>query len=330
MILKIFKSQSPFVFFLLILFALLLWGDVFFFNESNFFIANNDNVLFRLCFNWLEKYKFISLFLSFILIVIQAVWLNSMVINTDITAKGTFIPGLIYVILMCSNYATLSFNGVVISGFFILFILKIVFSIYGKDDCYMDIFKISMIISIASLFYLPMILYVFFIWLILMVYRAFNFRIILISFVGFIIPYIYILFFYYWFDKTPILFQYLKNIYNSLFIHNIDFRIYLSTIPILLGCLYFISIIGLLRKTNSRVIKIRKYIYIITWMFFLTIIIVLFFSDSTLICLSLLSIPATFFVSDYFLSFKRKWIAELLFILVLIFVIVEKVSQIHQ
>jgi hypothetical protein len=162
-----------------------------------------------------------------------------------------------------------------------------------------------------------------------MVYRAFNFRIILISFVGFVIPYIYVLFFYYWFDKTPILFQHLIDKYNSLFIHNFDFRIYLRTIPIMLGCLYFLSIIGLLRKTNSRVIKIRKYIYIITWMFFLTLIIDLFFSDSTLISLSLLSIPATFFVSDYFLSFKRKWIPEFIFVLVLILIIVEKVSQIH-
>ncbi len=223
----------------------------------------------------------------------------------------------------------MSFNGVVISGFFILYILQIAFNIYGKSDHYMDIFKITMAISIASLFYLPMFLYLIFVWLIVMVYRSADFRTFVISLVGFVIPYIYVLFFYFWFDKTPLLYQHLINKYNSLFIHNFDFRIFISLIPIILGCLYLFSIIGLLRKVNSRVIKIRKYIYLVSWLFVLSLIIALFFSDSTLISLSLLCIPATFFVSDYFLSFKRKWLAELIFTLILIFIIVEKVLQIH-
>jgi len=286
-------------------------------------------VLFKLSFGWLEKSWFLSLFLSFLFIIIQGIWLNNIVVNTDITAKGTFIPGLIYVSLICSNQETLSFNGAVISGFFILYILKIAFGIYGKEDNYMDIFKMTTTISIASLLYLPMVLYIFFVWLILIIYRTVNFRMFIISLVGFIIPYIYVLFLYFWFDKTHIFFQHLIDKYNSLFIHNIDFRIYLGIIPIILGCLYLISIIGLVRKIKSRVIKIRKYIYIITWMFIFSLINAMFFGDPSLISLSLLCIPATFFVSDYFISIKRKWLAEFIFTMYIILIFVEKVLQMH-
>jgi len=325
MFVKFFKAQTPFVFFVLIIITMLLWGDVFISKNTNFILFNNVNVLFNLCFSWLENSKYISLVLSLLFIVIQAIWLNVIVVKSDITAKGTLVPSLIYVILICSNQELLSFNGVVLSGFFILYTLQIAFSIYGKDDIYMDVFKISMILSIASLFYLPIFLYLSFVWLIIMIYRATKFRLIIISSVGFIIPYLYTLFFYFWFDKTSVFYQHLKNIFYSFGLHHFNFGIYLDYMPIMIACLYVVSVIGLFRKINSRVIKTRKFIYIITWLLFLSLMIALFFSDTTLISLGLLSIPATFFVSDFFLSFKRNWLAELIFLMIIIFIIVEKV-----
>ncbi len=329
MILKIFKSQSPAVYFILFVLLILLWLDVFILKENNIIIYSNDSVLYKIAFSGLEKYRIIALIIPFFFILFQAYWLNSIIVNNDISGKGTMFPALIYIVLMSLNQDALSFNGLIFSGFFMIYALKISYNCYGKESINMDIFKMSIVFSIASLFYLPMLFYLLFVWIIMLFYNANSFRIFIISLVGFVLPYLYVFVVYFMLDATPLLFQHLILRYNSLFIHTNDFGIYMQLYPLLLGSLIIVSITVFLRKINSRVIKIRKYIYIALWMFAVSIAIALFFSDSFLISLSLVAVPATIFVSEFILSFKKKWIAGLIFFLLISMIIVEKLLQIQ-
>jgi hypothetical protein len=328
MILKIFKSQSPAVYIALFVLLILLWLDVFILKKTNIILYSNDNVLFKTAFGWLENYRLFSLIIPFVFTLIQAFWLNSVVVNNDISGKGTLIPALIYVTLMSLNQDALSFNGLFFSGFFIIYALQISYNCYGKENIHLDIFKMAIVISIASLFYLPMLFYMLFVWIVMLFFNANNFRTFVISLVGFLLPYLYLIVVYFMLDDIPLLFHHLLLKYHSLFIHTIDFGIYLQLFPIILGSLIIISIVVFMRKINSRVIKIRKYIYLALWLFMLSTIIALFFSDSFLISLSLVVAPATIFFSDFLLSIKRKWLAGLIFFILIAVIIVEKLLQI--
>jgi len=325
MILKFFRSQTPVVIIIFIFITILPWIGMFFLKTDNCISFENEAILFSYCFSWLKEYRIISLLISFLCILLQSLWLNSIIVNADITARGTQIPGLIYFILMCGNANVMSFNGVVFSVFFIIYNLKIAFELYNKENTYIEVFKMAFSISIAALFYLPMLFFYIFIWLVFFVYRNISFRSILISIVGFILPVLYLFFFYFWFDKIPLLIEVLKHNYNQLYIHDFDLRIYLQLIPTVLAFIYLYSLISIFRKINSRIIRIRKYIYIIIWLFVLLLIISLVFIDYHLISFSLLSIPATVLVTDLLLGFKRKWLAELLLFMMIILFIIDNV-----
>ena len=164
--LKLFNTNNPFI-----LIFFLIIGIAFWFNSflnpviifHPFITTPFYNVLYSI-FSINYSLKLISVIIAFIVLCIEAVILNSIITQNKLLAKTTYLPILIYLILMSSVSTPLTFSPVLISNLFLLISFQKIFYIYDKEEPFAQIFNIGFLTSIASLFYFPSIYFITVIW----------------------------------------------------------------------------------------------------------------------------------------------------------------------
>jgi len=289
---------------LLLLFGLVIWMPSLLFPVSYSGISSYayNQILFLTAQN-----IYVVTSISFVLTLITAFLLNQFAINNGLSAKVSTLIALIYLLLTSSMVEEFHNNPVVWINFILVFVLGNLMQLPYVSNNIPVVFNASFLIGVASLFYSPLVFLVLFIWMAIIIHRLITLRNIIVSLVGIILPYVFLLT---WFFYKDILLEESYVLFDSL---NFDLAPFFLTdiidivVSIILLTLTIISIMGIAGRLNEKNINLRRNLIITMFYVFIAFFIFLFFSKS-LISTLLMSIPAALIIGHWLSCIKKtRW-----------------------
>lgn len=247
--------------------------------------------------------------------------LNFVVNENDVTTKRTAIPGLMYMtILSCSpNLTTL--HPVLLANLFLILAYHRIINLYRASNAFAVIFDFSLLVSLASLCYFPVVALFPVIWIGLFLYHPFIWREWVIGLFGILTPYFFVFTWFFWYDRLDF-FWYDKIIFPIS--HSNENTPIAKPTYYLIGTLFFTITFALVKTFdlfNSSTVKSRKALVFMLW-FMLFAFLSAFISPSwTFRDFALLSIPLAVFISHYFVNITRDWMAEAIYLFLILSII---------
>ncbi|MBI4932135.1 MAG: hypothetical protein HY841_15360 [Bacteroidetes bacterium] len=284
-------------------------------------LTEHSAPLYKLIITGIEGFPFLITLISFILIFCEALLINYIIQKNEIINSNSFLPALVYMVLMSLQPEMFSLHPIVITNLFMLFALHTLMQSYKKETSYAQAFDTGLFISLSAMFYIPSIVFILLLWIGLLLLRPFIWREWVISFIGLIVPWIFIFFYYFWNGKLDAL-EYdavyytlitPKKSFNSL---NFSYAEY-TQIGILLLALFFSS--GrFLSDLSKGTVRTRSNLFLLMYFFLLAFVSIFIAPAYSIAYLSFLSVPFTVFFSSFLLFVKKQWMADLLFLLLII------------
>jgi len=248
--------------------------------------------------------------IGFALVILQAFYLNSVLIKNKIIPGQTTLGAIIYILLMSQTFRALTLNQVLLASTFVIPAVDILLRSTKKTNNSVDLLLSSTLLTIGSLFCFPL---VFFIPLLLMAVFIFNLRprlqALLASFGGVLLVYIFyglyislsgnlhdtLQAYTLWFTNPPLFWQYIDPGYYLL----IAWQIWL----------FVAAARRLLINLKTLEINHRNNLVFGLCFVILSIISALYYIDEQGLGLLPIAIPFTMFLSGYLvLNTQKKWV----------------------
>ncbi|NWJ49656.1 MAG: hypothetical protein HXX14_02220 [Bacteroidetes bacterium] len=320
MLLKIFRSQSPIQFLLILIIGLLLWT----LPDRGASIqppANFDSGIYRYISGLFVASSSFSRTIAFIIIIFQAALLNYLLIKNNLAAKNSLLPSFLLILFYCSTPSVFQLSAPLISSFFILLAVAELASMYELKYAFTESFNASFFITIASFFYFPAFIFILLPWVSFLIYRIVSWREWVISFIGMTSAILIFAFFYFWNNK-------LLNVWTSIiqfFENPLRFHIQLSTPEIIIwsivGLILLSAIFNLMNHVNEKIIAIRRK-YLVSLLLFIISILSFTYADSNYrFHLAFLASPVVIILNNTLMSRKKQGRAELI-LWILIFAVI--------
>lgn len=201
LLIRIYKANNPLLGFALIFIAFLLWLPSFF-TERSIVFQGAAMPLYSAIPSVLISNKMLSSAISILLIAAEAFLLNFIVQQFHLQRNQTWLPGLVYAILMSALPEALMLHPVIFANLFLILAVKRGFDLSANTNAASAAFDSAFLISIGSLFYFPVALFLFFTWLSIFAFRAFSLREAIIAVVGFSVPYFFAATYFYLMDES--------------------------------------------------------------------------------------------------------------------------------
>lgn len=312
MIVAFFKRNPASSIIAIPLVAIALWFNGFL--HPMLFLNKNTMPLYDWVFRATVAYPLLQTILAVFLLVAEAFFLNHICEKYNIVAKKTNFPAFIYVLLMSSTQLFIRMHPLIFANLFLLLSIERLLSSYHKEEAFAHVFDAGLYIGIASLFYFPALVTFPMVWVALIVIRTFVWREWIISFLGLLLPYIFILTYYYWFDKVEFF------LLDKIFYPSSEAKYSLEAEPwtflflcfSLLG-LMVLSFLKLTQGLPVNTILSRNVLVVFIWMVALSLLAFFMAPVLNILYFSFVAIPFSIYLSHFLLSIKKGWIAELLF-----------------
>lgn len=296
-------------------------------------LGNIENAfpMFLYAFKSISNNRELMIGLSILAIVLQALFLTFVINRHSVLKENTHLPALMYVVLMSCFPEQLSFNPLLLANFFIIIFLNSIFNFYRSDSASFHVFDAGLFIGIAGLFYWPALFLFPLTMAALVLLRPFNVKEWIVSLLGLVLPFIVFAIVLFWFDKLSVnsIMSLLEPFYKMHFS-----AVYKNTYIILFVILAVLGIASLIKffqdMSTFAKLRTRKFLMLFVWFFLFAAISYLVSVKRTMISLSFLAIPLSVMFSNYFLSLKKQWLAEGLFLLLLVAVIYNQVINFLQ
>lgn len=315
MFIRFFKSNNASALLFLPLIAIVIW--VFGFIHPIVLPVENTMPLYELIAGPFINIPRLSCLIGLLLVIGEAFLLNFIVNENEVLSKQNYLPALFYIVFMSNNNAMLTLHPLLFGNLFLLFAIQKLLSSYRKDKAFSQAFDGGLLISVATLFYFPFIVFVPLLVIGLIILRPFNWREWLISFIGTSIPYMFVITFYFFYDKLDYFFydkmfyQFMKEKPDLELSKSFYFMMGISWLVILISIGKIFLGVGI----GSQ--RTKKSIIFLVWFFFLGALSVVIAPEISTRYFSVLAIPAAVFCSNYFLNIKKERLAEFLFLLLL-------------
>ncbi|MGQ0828681.1 MAG: DUF6427 family protein [Bacteroidota bacterium] len=324
MFIRFFKSNNASSFIFLPFIALAIW--VFGFISPSVIPVRYTMPLYELIASVLIGVPWLSTCIAFLLIIAEAFVLNYIITKNEVIIKQSYLPALLYIVFMSNSSGMLMLHPPLFANLFLLFAINKLLSSYRKDTAFSQVFDAGMLVSIASLFYFPYIVFLPLLGISLILLRPFIWREWVISFIGVLLPYIFIITFYFW-NGTLDYFWYDKvffPILNEETTVKIDQSYYflLGTG----GLILLFSFGKLFGGLGTRAQKTKNGIVLMIWIFLLSCFSIFIAPEISIKYFAALAIPISVFCAHFFVNVKKEWWAELLFLLLISSVFVNLVA----
>lgn len=306
---------------LIIIVPLLLWIPAFI-SSPEAIKTDYDAPLYSLIYNALSPNKILSTIIAFLLVIIQGVIINSLFFQNQLSSRNTLLPAFIYILLLSTNYYSMTINPALIVNTFVIVSIYFLFKCFDKNEGLDEIFNASLFVSLSFLSYTPSILLLIWIVLTLLNYRFYRWRYWLISFFGFLIPIIFLLV-YYFITNT------LQDAINK-YIYSVDLlpNLFVTLEPIeiifyiTIGIFALFSLISTISTKGDCNINYRKKTNVITILFFILILIALYCIGKCFI-ITFIALPLSYLFFNFFTT-KRKLIYSNIYFTILLVLIMIK------
>lgn len=318
MLLKLFKSNRTPVFFLLPLLVVAAWFPGF--QNAAIYSFSFDQFVAPF-YRPISSFGNSNLLLSKIVALVMYFIIGFLLVRLN--AKYFFIhartqfPAIIYLLLISGFVMFQRFNPVIFSSFILIFVIDKIFESYKFEGIAYQYFDTALLIALSSLIYFNSIFFIIFIWLGLLLFRQFNWREWTFTIIGFLLPYIFIVGFYYFLNKDieDLLLTFRSSVTTK---YSIIAR--LNTLGILFGVLgvnFIIASFFMVLKFDTKKIYARKFFLYFLWVFILTIVLYLVIPSFGMESLLIIFIPFTFLISHYFTLVNLNFISRILFTLLI-------------
>ncbi len=332
MLLRLFKTSSNYSFIVYFLFVLLLSLQHFFSFETGHSTTELIQDEFQMpLFDYINTVILNSIvakkITSFFLIIIHGVllfWINR---KFSLTNNSSYLVPTIYTLVIFTYFHLSTFSPLFLANIFVIISLERFFYILEKKKLTRDLFFSLFFLSIGSLIFIKLVFFLplFFIGLIL--FSLFNIRTFFITTLSFALPwFIYFAFFFIFYGEF-------LSVFDSILENLIYYFAEVNFGPNIIFYFSFYSFIVLFfirvlfyyhsnRFKNKRIHN-RKYFYFLFLLFFFSLIMasISFISSAGMEILFILSIPISFVYSYFFINSKSKMLSEVIFSIILFFVI---------
>ncbi|WP_234733629.1 hypothetical protein [Tellurirhabdus bombi] len=252
----------------------------------------------------------------------QIFYFNYIMNARDVYPDNTYIPGLLYALFLNMSFDCSTLSPMLLSTTFLLLAFGTLIKQMERHGATDDVFEVGFYISLATLCYLPSALFIIWAILSLLLYSGASFRQHSLSIFGFIFPILLTVLYYYLNDSLE---DFNRNLLASVFRvrqYNLtDFQTLFASLflPLAMGVLGFLT---LFRQTTRYVnFQQRCQQIMMIWVLtgFLSIVLMPFLAPMMFIGF----IPAlSFFSAIYFQSFRKHWMAEMIFIGVFVLMLI--------
>ena len=257
-------------------------------------------------------------FLSFSVIMINALCLNWIFNKNEFLEQNSFIVALLYVVTMSFYHSFYTLDGLLLAHLFSILMFVQFLQIKQNIDARILVFNGCFFAGIAATFHPPIILGLPFFMSMILITRPFILREFLIGIIGFGLPLVYG-FIFLWFQTHSLSFSFFSQS-NQLKLH-LDFVITLVVISIL----FSLSIISMRSRLQKSSLRLKKQIRVI-WVFILLSIIlgsINFYYFFQIEDFSLLMIPLSILLSYSFLNKNYGILAAIVFYLTILYSVIK-------
>ena len=289
---------------LLLLFGLVIWMPSLLFSDS---YSGIPSYAYNQILTLTAHNVYVLTSISFVLTIITSFLLNQFAINNGFSAKVSTLIALLYMLLTSAMVGETHNNPVIWINFILVFVLGNLMHLPYVGNTIPVVFNASFLLGVASIFYSPLVFLILFIWMAIIIHRLISLRNIIVSLVGVILPYVFLLT---WFFYKDILLEESYVLFDSL---NIELAPIFITdvvdiiVSIILLALTIISILGIAGRLNEKNINLRRNL-IITMFYVSTAFLILLFFSKSLISTLLLSIPAALITGHWLSCTKHtRW-----------------------
>ena len=248
------------------------------------------------------------------LLFVQAVIFNTLLLRRDFLLDRGYVPAVLYIFFGSISFDYFNVSPVLLALTFLLLVLRQIFTL-TENTHDKTLFTIGFYLGIATLFHLPASIFLFWVSIGLGVFRSTSFRQHLLVLFGFAFPILLVALYFFWNDS---LINFVVQYFSSI---SLAPKLYLSiqNFIIILAFPTLFLVLAILNMLSGR--SLTNYQSYCRQMMIFWIIASIF---SLVFCKYLLPFqfvlfvpPVAFFGTYYLFSIQRKWISELLFLLVL-------------
>jgi hypothetical protein len=314
MFLKLFKSGQPAVLFFIPVFAGLLWLKYFIIPQpAEMIFEPNPMPLYFWISTLLANQLILGKIITLGLLIFTGLWLSRMNTKYILLSHRTYLPAIIYLLIVSSYLPLQQLNPVVFAGVFLVLAIDIMFDTYKKEGLALEFFMASFLIAIASLFYARAAFFMLIVWTGLSLFRTVRWREWVFTILGFITPYV-ILFAWYYLSGQDIANNWEMIRYN--FVHDRAAG-YLSNYYLAFYAYLLLVILLASRKMISRYQKlkiyIRKFYQLNFWIFAFVLIPFFVIYSRAIEMIYFFAIPVSYVLSYYFFNMRSRLAAEIIF-----------------
>jgi hypothetical protein len=282
--------------------------------------------LYAIIMDFMKNLKFWQVISGFILVVTNSFLITRICTAFALFRKGSRLPGMIYLLVVSSWKVLQTIHPVHFATLCILITIFYIFNTYQKELEIAFTFNASFFLALASMFYLPSAIFLPLIWIsIFILQKSDNWRLYFVPFFGFAVPWLFLLSIAFMNDTLGSLFSKLNGIIwavNSGYLFDHVFLI-LSAFMIFL---MFLGTFSFFISYQFIKVSSRKFFIVFYWMLAIIGISSLCFSSIGIEVIALLTIPAAFLISIFFLSGEKMFWKEIIFLLFLVLLIYNNIS----
>lgn len=254
-----------------------------------------------------------SVVVSAILIFIQAVIFNTTLQRNAAFEDNTYLPGILYAIILSSSKEFLYLNPALMANTFLLLAtdkILIHLKFRGSEE---NILTTGFLLGLGALCYAPYSIFLIFTILIYVVYSGTLVRRYFLMTYGFIFSFLIFWIYYLCFQQGA---AFIGNYFSGLFrINDVDGTV-LNNILLIFGLPLFLTVLSGAQSfqgaglTNHQILIQRMML----WMLIFALVILRLDNQMTLLTVQTLAIPLTFFSSQFLLTRAKRWVADLVFL----------------
>ena len=324
MLLKIFRSQSPIQFLLILPLFAGLWFSSFG-NGMAQAPSNFDTGLYRFIITQLAPHPVLISIVAILLVSLQAIVINYLLIKNNLSFRNNLLPSFIFILLSGSTLSITQLSAPLFASLFVLLAIAELIGMYELKDPFTECFNASFFITIASFFYFPAISFFLLIWITFLIYRVLSWREWIISFVGFFAGCILVWFYFFWNNQEQVIWHEVKQFfaYPEHFIVQISRPVYIIWGIIIL--IFLGSLSNLMNHINEKVIAIRRKYWVVIFSFIIAILSFVYANQQYRFHIIFFTIPVTIIINYALLNRKRQRRSELLLWLLTIAIIVSRI-----
>jgi hypothetical protein len=320
-VIALFRQKTPANIVLMLIFGLLIKLPVFM--HPKLITLPSDGKLYSLLASALKGPggALAASFIAFLLLYLQAMMVNYIVNEYRMTTKQTFLPAMSFMLITSLVPEWSYLSSPLVSATIILWCFSKVFHLYNLDHANGKIYNIGLLTGLASFFFFPSVLFAVCLLIGFMILRPFRLNEFILFLIGITTPYYFYAVYLYladynnWREAIPKFNIHVPEARPSYWLLG---SIILLCIPFLMGGYYI--------QTHLRKMLIQARKNWSVFLLYLLLAVFIPFVNNTEVYTNwvMAAAPAAAFHACAYLYPPRKWVANIVFVIVLTFILLQQ------